>query len=108
MTRVRLCDVDDVKPGSARRFEVGAHRIAVVRIDDDFYAIGDTCSHADYSLSEGEVDCDERTLECWKHGSQFSLEDGHPVSLPATRPVPVYSIALDDGAVYVSIGADDE
>jgi 3-phenylpropionate/trans-cinnamate dioxygenase ferredoxin subunit len=108
MTRVRLCDVDDMKPGSARRFDVGAHRIALVRIDDDFYAIGDTCSHADYSLSEGEVDCDERTLECWKHGSQFSLEDGHPVSLPATRPVPVYTLAVDDGTVYVSIENGDE
>jgi 3-phenylpropionate/trans-cinnamate dioxygenase ferredoxin subunit len=108
MTRVRLCDVDDLKPGSARRFDVGAHRIALVRIDDDFYAIGDTCSHADYSLSEGEVDCDERTLECWKHGSQFSLEDGHPVSLPATRPVPVYAVAVDDCAVYVTIENGDE
>jgi 3-phenylpropionate/trans-cinnamate dioxygenase ferredoxin subunit len=108
MTRHRLCDVDDVKPGSARRFDAGAHRIALVRIDDDFYAIGDTCSHADYSLSEGEVDCDERTLECWKHGSQFSLDDGHPVSLPATRPVPVYSVTVDGGAVYVSIEAGDE
>jgi 3-phenylpropionate/trans-cinnamate dioxygenase ferredoxin subunit len=103
-----MCDVDDLKPGSARRFDVGAHRIALVRIDDDFYAIGDTCSHADYSLSEGEVDCDERTLECWKHGSQFSLEDGHPVSLPATRPVPVYTVAVDDGTVYVTIENGDE
>jgi 3-phenylpropionate/trans-cinnamate dioxygenase ferredoxin subunit len=108
MTRVRLCDIDDLKPGSARRFDVATHRIALVRIDDDFYAIGDTCSHADYSLSEGEVDSDERTLECWKHGSQFSLEDGHPVSLPATRPVPVYAVVVDDGAVFVSIGTGDE
>ena len=108
MTRVRLCDVDDIASGAARRFDVGPHRIAVVRIDDDFYAIGDTCSHADYSLSEGEVDCDERTLECWKHGSQFSLVDGKPVSLPATRPVPVYDVAVDDGAVFLTIGAGDE
>ena len=108
MTRVRLCGVDDVAPATARRFEVGLHRIALVRIDDDFYAIGDTCTHADYSLSEGEVDCEERTLECWKHGSQFSLDDGHPVSLPATRAVPVYEVAIDDGAVYVAIGAAGE
>jgi 3-phenylpropionate/trans-cinnamate dioxygenase ferredoxin subunit len=102
-----LCAVDELKSGSARRFDVGSHRIALVRIDDDFYAIGDTCSHADYSLAEGEVDCDERTLECWKHGSQFSLDDGHPVSLPATRAVPVYEVAVDDGDVFVSIGVGD-
>ena len=108
MTQFLLCAVDELAPATARRFDVGTHRIALVRIDDDFYAIGDTCSHADFSLSEGEVNLEERTLECWKHGSQFSVEDGHPVSLPATRPVPVYKVVVEDGSVYVSIEANDE
>ena len=46
-----------------------------MRIDDDVYAIGDMCSHANVSLSEGEVWCDEREIECPKHGSTFSLDD---------------------------------
>jgi len=103
-----LCAVDELAPKSARRFDVGSHRIALVRFDDDFYAIGDTCSHADFSLSEGEVNVEERTLDCWKHGSQFSVDDGTPISLPATRPVPVYTVAVEDGAVYVTVGAGDE
>ena len=60
-----------------------------------FYAIGDTCTHADISLSEGEVDADECTIECWKHGSAFSLSTGEPESLPATRPVPVYPVTVE-------------
>jgi 3-phenylpropionate/trans-cinnamate dioxygenase ferredoxin subunit len=103
-----LCAVDEVPPVSAKRFDVGKHRIALVRFDDDFYAIGDTCSHADFSLSEGEVNVEERTVDCWKHGSQFSVDDGRPISLPATRPVPVYVVEVDDGVVYVKIGAGDE
>lgn len=103
MARIRLCAADEVKPNSARRFDVDHHRIAVVRIDDDFYAIGDTCSHADYSLSEGEIDADERTLECWKHGSQFSLIDGEPLTLPATRPVPVYRVEVDGDGLYLDV-----
>ena len=62
----------------------------VVRIGDDFYAIGDECSHADYSLSEGDVWDDECEIECPKHGSTFSLRTGEPQTLPATQPVPVY------------------
>ena len=58
---------------------------------DDVYAIGDVCSHANVSLSEGEVWCDEREIECPKHGSTFSLETGEPVTLPATQPVPVFT-----------------
>ena len=102
-TRERLCNVDDLAPGTARRFDVGRHRIALVRIGDDFYAIGDRCSHADFSLSEGELWPDELEIECWKHGSTFSLKTGEPQSLPATRPVPVYDVRVEGGEVWVEL-----
>ena len=107
--RHRICDEGDLKADSARQFEVGGIKIAVVRIGEDYYAIGDTCSHADFSLSEGDVDAEERTIECWKHGSLFSLVDGCPLSLPATRPVPVFAVEVVDDGVYVEIkDAPDE
>ena len=102
-TTERIGALDDLKPGTAKQVTIGAHRVAVVRIDDDVYAIGDVCSHQDISLSEGEVDCDERTVECWKHGSTFSLTDGEPQSLPATKPVPVYEARVVDGEVEVTV-----
>jgi len=101
--RHRLCAVDELKSGEARRFDVGRHRISLVRIGDDFYAIGDECSHEDYSLSEGEVFEDECAIECWKHGSTFSLKTGDAQSLPATKPVPVYTVAVDNADVMVEV-----
>ena len=103
MTKERLCSLDELLPGSARRFDVGRHRIAVVRIGDDVYAIGDTCSHANVSLSEGEINEAERSIECWKHGSEFSVETGAALTLPATRPVPTYDVRVEDGDVVVVI-----
>ena len=73
-----------------------------MRIGDDFYAIGDTCSHADYSLSEGDVWPDELEIECPKHGSTFSLETGEPATLPATQPVRVYDVKIDGDDVVVT------
>jgi 3-phenylpropionate/trans-cinnamate dioxygenase ferredoxin subunit len=99
----RIGRLDDLAPGTARQVLVGDHRIAVVRIGDDVYAIGDRCSHQDISLSEGEVLCDEKQLECWKHGSAFSLETGEPEALPATKPVPVYDARVVDGEIEVVI-----
>ena len=99
----RVCTVDDVAPNTARRFDVGRWRICLVRIGDDFYAIGDRCSHADYSLSEGEIWPDEKEIECWKHGSTFSLETGEPQSLPATMPVPVYTVRVEGDDVFVDV-----
>jgi 3-phenylpropionate/trans-cinnamate dioxygenase ferredoxin subunit len=101
--RVRLCSRDDLQPGTSRRFDVGRHGIALVRVDDDFYAIGDRCTHADVSLSEGEVHTAEREIECWKHGSTFSLVDGRPQSLPATKRAAVYDVELDGDDVYVVV-----
>lgn len=100
---VRLCAREDIEPGSARRFDVGENRIALVRIGDDFFAISDTCSHEDYSLSEGEILTDVCEIECWKHGSMFDLVTGEPRSLPATKPVPVYKVRVDGDDVYVEL-----
>src|SRR5258705_1554589 len=102
---VRLCARDDMKRGEPRRFDVDGRRVAVVRIDDTYYAIGDTCSHAEVSLSEGEVLCDSKEIECWKHGSTFSLETGEPQTLPATQPVPVYVARIVDGKVEIDLEA---
>lgn len=104
--RIRVASVDDLAPGEAKQVDVGDTKIALVRIDDEFHALGDRCSHANYSLSEGEVDGEERTLECWKHGAQFCLDDGVPLTLPATAPVPVYEVDVAEGEVFVSLPGD--
>ena len=100
-TVARICSVSDLEPGQALRYDVGEHRLALVRIGDDFYAVGDRCTHADFSLAEGEVLADDLEIECWKHGSTFSLTTGEPQSLPATKPVPVYRVRVEQGEVKV-------
>jgi 3-phenylpropionate/trans-cinnamate dioxygenase ferredoxin subunit len=93
-----------VESGRAVRLEGGPDGICLVRLGDDFYAISDRCSHADYSLAEGDIDPEDCLIECWKHGSAFSLLDGSPQSLPATQPVPVYEVHRDGDDVVVTDG----
>ena len=97
----RLCGRDDLEPGQARRFDAAGLRIALVRIGDEYFAVGDRCSHEDYSLADGEVWTDECEIECAKHGSTFDLRTGEPCSLPATKPVPTY--ALDSSGDDVAV-----
>ena len=103
MTLHPVGTLDQFPEGKAHRVEAGGHVIALVRIGDDVYALGDRCSHQDISLSEGDVLADDKQLECWKHGSGFDLETGEPTSLPATRPVPVYEVRVVDGTVEVEV-----
>ena len=102
MSPTPVCAFEELADGTARRFDVNGVAVAVVRIGHDVYAISDVCSHANVSLSEGEVWCDERELECPKHGSAFHLETGEPSTLPATQPVAVYDATVVDGQVVVS------
>ena len=103
MADVLVCRVDDVKPGSSKRFDADGHRLCVVHLGDDWYVIGDECSHEDYSLAEGDVWEDECEIECPKHGSTFSLATGEPQTLPATKPVAVYPVRVAGDDVFVTL-----
>jgi 3-phenylpropionate/trans-cinnamate dioxygenase ferredoxin subunit len=100
-----VCKFDELESGTAKRFDVDGKPVAVVRIDDEVFAIGDICSHANVSLSDGEVWCETKQLECPRHSSAFSLVTGVPETLPATQPVPVYVARVIDGNVDVEVGS---
>jgi len=98
-----VCQVDDLAPGTAAQANVDGVIVAMVRDSEGgIHAINDRCTHADVSLSEGEVDgC---TLECWLHGSRFDLRTGDPTGPPATVPVAVYPVKIDGDDVYCRTG----
>jgi 3-phenylpropionate/trans-cinnamate dioxygenase ferredoxin subunit len=98
--------LSDLEDGVAHKVESDGSVICVVRCGSSVYAIDDVCSHDDYSLSVGEVDVEECAIECWKHGSLFSLVTGAPLTFPATRPVAVYPVSIADGQVVVHVPDD--
>lgn len=102
--RVEVTQLTELPRDRGVRVVIGEHRIAMFRIGDEVYAIGDRCSHAEASLSEGELW--DTTVECPRHGSEFDLKTGAPESLPATTPVPVYDVSVVDGIVYLELEAD--
>jgi len=97
----KIGKASDFASGSATKVVVNGTNVAVVRIGDDFYAINDTCSHGNVSLSEGVVVTETKELECVKHGSAFNLETGCPNTLPATQPVAVYSVTVKGDEVFI-------
>lgn len=100
MSAVKVCSYDELEQDAALRVIVGGVPVAVVKdANGDVFAIGDTCTHGDISLAEGFVE--EDTLECWAHGSKFSLTTGRPLTLPAYQPVPVFKVTVEGGDVLV-------
>lgn len=103
MSGVRVCGWSELADGTPRRVEVNGRAVALVRIGEQVHAIDDICSHAEVSLSEGDVDFEECALECWKHGSLFDLRTGEALTLPAVRPVAVHTVTLEGDDVLVEI-----
>jgi 3-phenylpropionate/trans-cinnamate dioxygenase ferredoxin component len=101
VSRVKIGEFSDLKEGVGYKVDLDEHRIAVFLIDGSVFAIGDRCSHAEASLAEGEVF--DHEVECPRHGSTFDLRTGEPHTLPATKPVPTYSVSIEDGNVYVEL-----
>ena len=101
---VEVVKSSDVPEGEARRFVADRVEVAVANLGDGrFLSVDDICSHADASLSEGEVDVDDETIECPRHGSTFDLNTGRPMSLPATAPVPTFPVMVDDGKILIDL-----
>jgi 3-phenylpropionate/trans-cinnamate dioxygenase ferredoxin subunit len=99
---MRICALEDIKPGKSIRVKVGDLAIAVVRTPHgDVKALDDKCSHGEISLSEGFVD--NETIECWAHGAKFDLNTGKPLSLPAYEPVATYEVLIDNGDIFLEI-----
>jgi 3-phenylpropionate/trans-cinnamate dioxygenase ferredoxin subunit len=104
MTYQKACDESDLQEDTPLRVVLDEIPVTLVRTEGDVYAINDVCSHANVSLSEGEVeDC---AIECWLHGSRFDLRTGRPSGPPANQPVPVYPVKIDGGAVYVEVNQE--
>jgi 3-phenylpropionate/trans-cinnamate dioxygenase ferredoxin subunit len=101
MSFQRACALSELTDSTPLRVEVDGLDVAVVRHDDEVFAIEDECSHASVALSEGDVD--DCTIECWLHGSRFDLRTGKPTGLPATEPVSTFPVDVRGTDVYVDV-----
>lgn len=83
--------------------EIGGTKISVFKIDGQFFAINNTCTHAGGALSEGSLD--GKIITCPLHGAQFDVETGTVVSPPALRPAQTYKTRVQGDVVEVEFAA---
>ncbi|HQU25936.1 MAG TPA: Rieske 2Fe-2S domain-containing protein [Acidimicrobiales bacterium] len=103
MTTVPLGRLADYEVGVPRSVPAPGRTLVVVRIEGSLYVLDDRCSHEDFPLSQGYVDVEAAEIECARHGALFSLVDGEPLSLPATRPVAHYEVREANGQLVVEV-----
>jgi 3-phenylpropionate/trans-cinnamate dioxygenase ferredoxin component len=87
--------------GKPVKLEKDGKTICVARVGDEVFAVDDTCSHSDASLSEGDLS--NFKIECWLHGAEFDLRTGEALTPPAVAPIKTYAIHVDGDSVTVEI-----
>lgn len=99
---IDVAPVGSMPEGSSLRVDVAGTPVAVFCVGGTYYAIGDTCTHEEWSLSEGEL-VDDHTVECALHGAQFDLRTGQALCLPATINAEVYEVIIADGRIKIKV-----
>ena len=93
--------LSELQQGKPVKVEKNGKTICVARVGDEVFAIDDTCSHSDASLSEGDVT--DFKIECWLHGAEFDLRTGEALTPPAVAPLRTYGVHVDGDSVTVEI-----
>lgn len=101
MAFTRVMEASDVQEGHPALIVLGDTEVAVFRVDDEFFAIDDLCSHAEASLAEG--DQYGYIIECPRHGGRFDVRTGKAMHFPAFSPVRTFPVKVEDGAVYIDV-----
>ncbi len=101
MSWTRVCKLSDIAEESALQVEVEGDPVCIARSGGEVFAVDDICSHAEVSLSEGDVE--DGRVECWLHGSRFDLRTGKATSLPATEPIAVFPVKVEGDEVLVDV-----
>jgi 3-phenylpropionate/trans-cinnamate dioxygenase ferredoxin subunit len=93
--------LSELQQGKPVKVEKKGKTICVARVGDEVFAVDDTCSHSDASLSEGDVT--DFKIECWMHGAEFDLRTGEALTPPAVAPLHTYGVHVDGDSVTVEI-----
>jgi len=94
-------EFDQMPAGQPIKIEKNGKTICLTRIGDEVFAVDDTCSHSEASLSEGEVS--DYKIECWLHGAEFDLRTGAALTLPANIALNTYRVKIEANSVTVEI-----
>jgi nitrite reductase/ring-hydroxylating ferredoxin subunit len=98
-----VCSHDELAERKKLRVTADGDVVLLVTADGQVFAIGNQCTHQGAGLDRGVVKIagSLRTVTCPAHGSVFRLDDGKVMRPPATRPVPVYDVKVEDRRVFV-------
>jgi 3-phenylpropionate/trans-cinnamate dioxygenase ferredoxin component len=95
--------LDEFADPSSTFVEVDERPIVLIRAAGRVYALDDVCTHDGGPLSDGDVDPEDRSIACPRHGAKFSAESGAAMTMPATKPTIAHEVRVEGNQVFVKL-----
>jgi len=96
---VTVARVGEIPVGGVKVVRLDDQALALFHLEDGYYAMDDLCTHDGGPLAEGLLEGD--VIECPRHGARFNVKTGAVLSLPATTPVPTYTVRVEGDEIKV-------
>jgi nitrite reductase/ring-hydroxylating ferredoxin subunit len=100
-TFVKVAQTHDLAEGRMVAVMVGDIEILLARVQGQYYAVSNVCSHADAWLDQGELRPVTWEVQCPLHQGRFDLRTGRPTMGPANQPVQVYAVRVEGEDILV-------
>jgi nitrite reductase/ring-hydroxylating ferredoxin subunit len=100
---VKALELSKLAPGTMTGVEVEGKQILLSNLGGQVYAVDGICTHEYSLLSQGFMMEDQRVV-CQLHLSQFDLMTGEVYNPPATEPLKVYNVKIEEGTIFVELG----
>ena len=98
---LEIAPVDELPNGERMFVDIGDTPIVIFNIADNFFAIGDVCTHDDGPLGDGDLD--GFNIVCPRHGAEFDVRTGKVISMPAVVDIPAYPVQVRDGMIFIGV-----
>ena len=96
-----VAEVSDIAEGEVKSFFVGTEAIAICKVEGNFYAFRDECTHQSFTLSDGYLDGE--CITCCYHGAEFNVKTGEVLCLPAVEPLETYRVKIEGNKILLSL-----
>ena len=98
---VEIAPASELPNGERLFIEVEGKAIVIFNIAEQFFAIGDVCSHDDGPVGDGDLE--GFTVVCPRHGGEFDVQTGKATQLPAVVDIPAYPVKVVEGMIQVGM-----
>lgn len=96
----KIAEANEIPAGGRKSVVIDETPALLLRVDDDYYAVEDVCTHDGQPMTDGPLEGTQ--LTCPRHGACFDVRTGRATRMPATEPLTTFTVEVRDDGIYAA------